>query len=289
MQDAANLPGVRVAEGAFAVPVRLHAGHVTRLTALQARAPADRLARLLDEDGQVVTLPDSGLVLPQGLAGDLGVRAGDSLRVDLLAPPRETWEVPVAAVIRQTIGQDVHMAAPALFALMRQSAQVNHLHLSVDAEALPALHDRVKSTPAIAGLVLWTEVRAQFEATINETILTSTLIYSVLGMLITIGVIYNAARIQLSERAHELASLRVLGFTRAEVGYVLVGELMLLTVLAVPVGWLAGYGFAALIARGFSTEIVSLPLVVERGTYALAAADRAGDGAGRRPCWCGAG
>jgi len=271
VQDAAHLPGVRVAEGAFAVPVRLHAGHVTRLTALQAREPAARLARLLDEDGQVVTLPDSGLVLPQGLAGDLGVRPGDSLRVELLVPPRETWEVPVAAVIRQTIGQDVHMAAPALFALMRQSSQVNHLHLSVDAEALPALHDRVKSTPAIAGLVLWTEVRAQFEATINETILTSTLVYSVLGMLITIGVIYNAARIQLSERAHELASLRVLGFTRTEVGYVLVGELMLLTVLAVPVGLLAGYGFAALIARGFSTEVVSLPLVVERGTYALAA------------------
>ncbi len=270
VQDASALPGVLVSEGAFAVPVRLHAGHMTRLTALQARAPEAQLARLLDDAGNVVALPENGLVLPRGLADDLGVSPGDIVRIELLVPPRETWEIPVAAVIRQTIGQDVHMAAPALFRLMRQAPQVNHLHLLIDTEALPALHQQVKTTPAIAGLVLWTEVRTNFEATVNETILTSTLIYSVLGMLITIGVIYNAARIQLSERAHELASLRVLGFTRAEVGYVLVGELMLLTVLAVPIGWLAGYGFAALIARGFSTDIVSLPLVVERGTYALA-------------------
>jgi putative ABC transport system permease protein len=270
VQDAASLPGVLTAEGAFAVPVRLHHGHLSRLTALQARSPDAALSRLLDDAGRRVELPDNGVVLPQGLAAQLGVGPGDRVRVELLSAPRETWEVPVGAVIRQTIGQDIHMAAPALFALMRQVPQVNQLHLLVDDHDLPALHAQVKATPAIAGLVLWSDVRRQFEETIRENLWVSATIYSVLGMLITIGVIYNAARIQLSERAHELASLRVLGFTRAEVGYVLVGELMLLTLLAVPLGWFAGYGFAALVAAGFSTDIVSLPLVVERRTYALA-------------------
>lgn len=271
VEDGAHLPGVLRAEGAYAVPVRLHSGHRTRLVGLQARDPDAVLTQVLDDHGRVVRLPESGLVLSQGLADALDLAPGDPVRVELLVAPRETWQVPVGAVIRQSLGQDAHMAAPALFALMRQAPQVNQLHLAVDPAALPALHAQVKATPAIAGLVVWTDVRRQFEETVSENLTTMTVIYSVLGMLITFGVVYNAARIQLSERAHELASLRVLGFTRAETGYVLVGELMLLAVLAVPLGWLAGYGFAALMVRGFSTDLVSLPLVVARGTYAMAA------------------
>ena len=128
----------------------------------------------------------------------------------------------------------------------------------------------MKATPAIAGTIDWHRTRALFEATIHENLAISTLIYSALGMLITLGVIYNAARIQLSERAHELASLRVLGLSRGEVGYVLVGEIALLTLIALPLGCLAGYGFAALVAKGFSTDIIALPLVISRATYARA-------------------
>lgn len=163
------------------------------------------------------------------------------------------------------------MAAPALFARLRTAPQVNLLHLLVASDALPALHAQVKNTPAIAGLTLWTEVERQFNDTVAENFFINMAIYTTLGMLITIGVVYNAARIQLAERAHELASLRVLGFTRSEVAYVLVGEIMLLTLAALPVGWLAGYGFARLIVEGFSSDIVSLTLMISRRTYALAA------------------
>lgn len=269
--DARTLPGVRRAEGGFAIPVRISNDAASRLVVLQARTPGNQLSQLLDADGRVVDLPEQGIVLPQGLADRLGLEAGDDAVVELLAPPRETWVVPVAAVVHQSMGQEVHMAQPALFALMRQGPLVNQLHLVIDENALPALNDRVKTTPAIAGLTRWTDVKQQFEATVAENFFIMTTIYTALGMLITIGVVYNAARIQLSERAHELASLRVLGFTRAEVGYVLVGELMLLSLLAVPVGWVAGYGFAALITEGFSSDIVSLRVVISRRTYAAAA------------------
>ncbi|MDZ4134007.1 MAG: ABC transporter permease, partial [Paracoccaceae bacterium] len=249
--DAMSLPGVRQVEGAFALPVRVRHGPASRLVMLQARPDRidptqPRLTQVLDSQGRATLMPLSGLVLPEGLADTLGVGPGDAVQVDLLAPPRETWDLTVGAVIRQSLGQDVHMSSEVVFALLRQERQVNQLHLLVDRDALPALHAKVKQTPAIAGLTVWSDVRAQFDATLNENLLTMTVIYSALGALITIGVVYNAARIQLAERAHELASLRVLGFTRAEVGYVLVGELMLLTVLAIPVGWGAGYGFAAM-------------------------------------------
>ena len=269
--DAATLPGVRRVEGGFALPVRLIHGASERLSTLQARGQGTELTQLLNEDGRVVSIPESGLVLPERLAERLGVTVGSQMQVALLAPPRETWTLSVSAVIRQSLGDEVHMSKEALFRLMRQDAQVNQLNLSVDPLALPRLMETAKATPVIAGLIYWPDVKGQIDATINESLRIMTVIFSTLGMLITLGVVYNAARIQLSERAHELATLRVLGFSRGEVGYVLVGEILLLAVLAIPVGWGLGYVFARAINTGFSTDIISMPFDIRPRSFAIAA------------------
>ena len=267
---AYSLPGVRRVEGAFAVPVRLVAGPRSRLVSLEARGRDATLVRLFDSTGQPVSPPTQGLTLPESLAEDLSVGLGDSVEVEFLAPPRETAITRVSAVFRQSLGQTAFMSDEALFALMRQSPQVNQLNLLVDDAELAALYQAVKQAPAVSGVTLWSDVRRQFDETMDRNLRRMTVIYSILGILITVGVVYNAARIQLSERAHDLASLRVLGFTRWEVGYVLVGEVMLLTLVGIPLGWLAGYGFAALVTSGFSTDMIQIPLLVSRATYAWA-------------------
>jgi putative ABC transport system permease protein len=267
---AYSLPGVRRVEGAFAVPVRLVAGPRSRLVSLEARGRDATLVRLFDGTGQPVSPPTQGLTLPESLAEDLSVGLGDSVNVEFLAPPRETAITRVSAVFRQSLGQTAFMSDEALFALMRQSPQVNQLNLLVDDAELAALYQAVKQAPAVSGVTLWSDVRRQFDETMDRNLRRMTVIYSILGILITVGVVYNAARIQLSERAHDLASLRVLGFTRWEVGYVLVGEVMLLTLVGIPLGWLAGYGFAALVTSGFSTDMIQIPLLVSRATYAWA-------------------
>jgi putative ABC transport system permease protein len=272
LDDARALPGVLFAEGGFALPVRLRVGSESRLTVLEARPAVATLMRVLDADGRPADLPPEGLVLPEGLAADLGLRLGDTVLVELMVAPRETWAVPLAGTIRQALGQGAYMAEAAVFARLGRAAQVAQINLLVDENMLPALYAQIKATPAVAGVMLWTEVRRQFEETMQQNLAMSGIIYTLIGVLITVGVVYNAARIQLSERAHELASLRVLGFSRGEVGFVLVGEIMLLTLVAVPLGWVAGYGFAAAAVKGLSNELVSLPLVVARSTYAMAAA-----------------
>ncbi|MBR9651385.1 ABC transporter permease [Thalassovita aquimarina] len=269
--DAGNLPGVLRAEGIYAIPIRLVNGTQTRLVTLQARAPDATLTQILDREGRVITPSTAGVVLPEELARRLGVAPGDSLRIDLLSPPRETWRVPVASVIRQSLGQDAYFDRDTLFHRLRQAPQVNMIHLAIDTNRLTDLQTKVQETPAIAGFTLWQDVRNEFVDTLNESLISMSVIFATLGMLITVGVVYNAARIQLAERAHELASLRVLGFRRSEVGYVLVVEQMVLTVLAIPVGWVAGYGFALLMAQGFSTDVVTIPVVVTQRTFALAA------------------
>lgn len=271
VRDALSLPGVRMAEGGYAMPVRLSNGHRTRLTALQARYPGAELARLVDDSGRVVEPPPGGLVLPESLAAALSVRAGDLLRLEMLAPPRETLILPVGAIIPQGMGQEAHIAAAALFAAMGTAPQVNMIHLAVDTGRMAELHDAIKTTPNVSGLSDWSEVRRQFDATLSENLLTTVVIYTAIGVLIAVGVVYNAARIQLSERRHELASLRVLGFSRAEVGFVLVGEMMLLTLLAIPLGWVAGYGLALGLVGAMSTDLVQIPFHITRRTFALAA------------------
>nr|WP_245243084.1 ABC transporter permease [Pararhodobacter sp. SW119] len=272
LDDALALPGVRAVEGAFAVPVRLVNGHRDRLSALQGHFAGAELARLMDDVDGAVALPAEGVVLPALLARALDVRPGDRLRIELLAAPREVLDLPVAAIIRQGLGQEAHVAAPALFMALRMSPRVNQIHLLVDTDRMDALNAQIKRTPAVAGLADWAEVRRQFDATMSDNLLTMVAIYTIIGVLIAIGVVYNAARIQLSERAHELASLRVLGFSRAEVGFVLVGEMMLLALLAVPLGWVLGSWFAAGMVEAVSTDVVQLPYVVSRRTYAAAAA-----------------
>ncbi len=270
VEEALALPGVLAAEGAFGVPVRISHGSHGRLIALEARPEASALVRVIDAGGRPASLPPDGVVLSEGIARDLGVRPGDRLTVELLAPPREVHDLPVTAVIRQSLGQQIYMAEQALFALMRRPPQVNRLNLLVDPLELPALHAQVKATPGLAGITVWSDVRAKFDATLEQNLSMMTVIYAALGILMTAGVVYNAARIQLAERAHELASLRVLGFSRGEVAYVLVGEIMLLAVAAIPLGWLLGRAVAGVVARGFSTEMVTIPLVILPPTYATA-------------------
>jgi len=268
IEDAATLPGVLQVEGGYSVPVRLSNGPRTSLQALQARSNDAELVRVLDHESRPVPMPRAGLILPELLAKDLGVAAGDLLAVEFMTGHRETHVLPVALVARQSLGEAAYIHEDTLFEILRHGPRVNQLSLLVDTAALPELYAQVKLTPAISGIALWSEVRRQYEEIVDETLLTMILIYSMLGILITVGVVYNAARIQLSERAHELASLRVLGFSRGEVSYVLMGEIMALTIIGLPVGWLAGYGFAALTAAGLSSEIVNIPLVASSRTYA---------------------
>lgn len=271
LADALTLPGVLRAEGGYGVPIRASFGHHSRLTALQGHFPDATLARLVDDRGAAVSLPAEGVILSEMLARHLRIAPGQRLRIEMLAAPRIVLEVPVAGIIQQGLGQEVHIAAAPLFRAMDSAPQVNTIHLAVRADQMAALQVALKQTPAIAGLMDWSDVRRQFDATLRDSLLTTVLIYTLIGVLIAIGVIYNAARIQVSERSHELASLRMLGFSRAEVGYVLIGEMMLLTLLAIPVGWGLGVVLVQGMAHAVSTDLVQIPLYISKRTYALAA------------------
>ncbi len=269
--DVRALPGVLVAEPFRNVAVRLHAGHRRRTAQIVGKARHNNLSRIVDLNLDPVPLPETGMAVTEKLADLLQVRRGDLVWVELLEGTRGWAHVPVTEIFQSYMGLSVFMDIDELNALAGEGDVITGAHLSLDDAAAGSFFTVVKSTPALSSIGLLKLALTNFRATMAENIVFMTTVYSALGLIIAFGVIYNSARIQLSERGRELASLRVLGFTRGEVARVLNGELFVLSILGIPIGWALGYLLTWVLIQGFESELYRVPFVVLRSTYAYAA------------------
>jgi putative ABC transport system permease protein len=269
-QAVERLPGVLRAEPFRAVAVRLKNGHLERRAALYGKPPGQDLSLLIDKDFRRVEPPKEGLLIGMRLAQVLGLRRGDVVEIELLEGKRGTKFAVVADIVEFYLGLGAYMDIEALNTLLDEGPRVSGVHVSFDDAKRDEFYAAVKATPAVASLTLQRVALAKFRETIGENINIMTTMYISLSVIIAFGVVYNSARIQLSERARELASLRVLGFTRSEVSRVLLTELVILILLAQPLGWALGYVFAWAVIQGFSSDLFTVPFVVATRTYALA-------------------
>ena len=260
--DLAHLPGVLLVEPYRAAPARLRFEHRTRRTALLGLESGADLRRIVGRDFQTVALPAEGLVLNSKLAEILGVTPGQSVTVEVLEGERPVRDVVVAATVDELVGLSAYMDRHALNRLMQEGDSSSGAFLMVDSPAIPDLYKQLKHTPAVRAVSIPEVALASFNETVAKTINVSTVILIGFAVIIAFGMVYNGARIALSERGHELASLRVLGFTRGEIGFMLLGEQAILTLIAIPVGFGLGYLIAGLITTAIDTEMIRFPLVV---------------------------
>ena len=226
--------------------------------------------RLLDAERRPIEAPPEGLVLSTKLAELLDVGRGELVTVEVMEGRRPVRAVPVVGLVDEYFGTSAYMAMAVLPRLLGEGPTVSGAYLAVDAAHTEALYRRLKDAPAVASVQLRRDALDSFREVTSRNALVMTTINTIFAGLIAVGVVYNTARIALAERGRELASLRVLGFTRGEVSYILLGELALLTLLALPLGCAIGYGLAALIASLFDSEVYRIPLVVEPATYGYA-------------------
>jgi putative ABC transport system permease protein len=272
LYELQGLPGVEYAEPFRSVSVRLRSGHRTERTAIRGVGPDSRLYRLLDRDLRPVELPPAGIVLTDYLGKILGVKPGDLITVEVLEGSRPVRRVPVAGFVSEYIGLMGYMQLDALNRMMREGNAISGVSLTVDERYQPEIYRTLVEMPRVAGAVVRQDEIRNFYETQAEAMLFFTLVATVLAGVIAFGVVYNSARISLAERSRELASLRVLGYTRGEISYILLGELGLLTLAAVPLGFLFGQWLCAYVARALESDLFRVPVVIESGTYSLAAA-----------------
>ena len=268
--EASRLPGVLQAEGQQVMTAVLQYAHRHKRTTIEARRPGMNLSRVVSTAGEVVDAPPGGIMLSERLAAQLNAAVGDVIEVRFLGVHQGTYMLPVTQLVTQYFGLGAYMDQATANRLFQQDPRVSVVNVTLDAAHATAFQQSLKDLPRLAGRAMLAENRAGFEDTISRNILITTTIYAVLGTLITVGVAYNGARIQLSERARELASLRILGFTRGEVGFVLVGEIMLLALLAQPLGWWIGWGVARMLTESYTSDLYAMPLVVSAATFSSA-------------------
>ena len=273
LDELTHLPGVLAAEPYRVVAVRLRAGHRERREAITGVEPGADLNVVLDVDGAVVGVPPDGLMMSTKLADLLGVGPGDVVTVEAMEGRRPVRDIPVVGVFETYLGTPVYMDLGALNRLMYEGPSISGAHLLVDARSEAALYRELKDIPSVAAVSLRTASIESFRETLAETINFIIFFYILFGAVLTFGVVYNSARISLSERGRELASMRVLGFSRSEVSYIMLGELAVLTFVALAPGCLLGYGLAWFITEvALETELYRVPLVVARATYGIAVA-----------------
>jgi len=272
LADFRHLPGVVLAEPFRSVPVELRAGPQVRRLALQGLPARGTLNRVIDSRPAQLDLPERGLVLSAKLAEVLGVKPGDSLTVRPLEGEARDLAVPVTGLADDFAGVAAYMEMGAVNRLLLEGDRINGAHLAVAADGWAEFLRALKETPALAGCYVKNSLREGFRATTAESIGLLQKMYASFAAIVAFGIIYNSARISLSERQRELATLRVLGFTRGEVGAVLVGELVMLTLAALPLGLLVGSQLARAVITTVSTETVRLPLVLTPANYAFAVA-----------------
>ncbi len=270
LYETRRLPGVLRAEPYRAVAVKLRKGHVERRLSLVGKPPDAELSRVLSGDLQPVALPPDGLVISSAVAEILGLRVGETVEIEVLEGRRQRLLQPVSAIITGYLGLTAYMDLEQMNRMLDEGAMISGTHIAIDESLQAELFTALKATPTANFIALQYVALQKFRETLAQNIVIMVTVYAVLAGIIAFGVVYNFARISLSEQGREMASLRVLGFTRGEVSGLLTGELAVVVIIAQPLGWLIGYSFAWAMAEGFTSELYRVPLVINREVYAYA-------------------
>jgi putative ABC transport system permease protein len=272
LTELQSLRGVEYGEPVRTVPARLRFEHREYRVYISAFEPGSTIKRLVDSDLNTVELPHNGIVLNEYLAKEiLRIETGELLSVEILEGSMPVRQIPVAALVRQDLGLGAYLHLDALNRLMQDGDVISGAYLYIDEKYADEIYRHLKDRPKIVGSVIRTQEIENFHRTMDETMLFWTFVATLFSVVIAVGVVYNSARITLTERSRELASLRVLGYTRGEISYILLGELAMLTLIAMPLGLWFGHALCGYIATSIGNEMYRVPLVLEPATYAFAA------------------
>ncbi|MDF0597588.1 ABC transporter permease [Psychromarinibacter halotolerans] len=270
--ELARIPGVIAVEPFREVAATLKFGRREHRGSVSGMIADPEMTRAIDDGYAAIPLPVRGLVLGEALAEILAVAPGDMLTIEVSEGSQPVLEVPVTRLASTLIGAPAYMQMAALNKVMSQPGRISGAHLRVDEARADEIYRRLKDMPSVAGVSVSENARASLQKLMDQGAGSARYIMGAVAFIITFGIVYNAARIAQNERARDLASLRVIGFSKGETAFVLLGELAIITLVALPVGSLAGYALTFAIARGFSSELYQIPAYFDPFSHGFSAA-----------------
>ena len=269
--EVARLPGVMAVEAGRDVGVRFVNGHRSERGSIRGLTRHPQLTRIVDEKNHEASrLDDDGLVMTDRLADKLGLRVGDSVQVEVLEGRQRTLKVPLRTTVREMMGMNAYMERRALNRLLQEGDQATWYAVLVERGGEPALLEASKQLPRVVGVFSKASLLRNMQEVSARNVRIMSTVLTFFATVIAVGVVYNNARIALAERTWELASLRVLGFTRTEVSGLLLGEMAIGIAIALPLGMVLGYGLVHLVTGLLKSDQFFFPVVIRAPTYAWA-------------------
>lgn len=270
-RELEHVPGVELAEGQRLVPVRLRFGARFRDAPMIGLPSHAELRHLLTGAGRLIPPPDSGLIMTDKLAELLGARVGDDIDVEVLEGRFARYVLPIAGLIDEAFGLQAYVRSDWLAGVLGEEPRISSVGLRVDRQRIDVVRARLVGFPAVLGVASTTSAVARMREQQGESMLVMVLILTLSAAAISIGIVYNNARIALSLRARDLATLRVLGFTRREISSVLLGELSAQITIGVPLGLWLGTLWARWLSASIDPETIRFSVHISPRTYAIAA------------------
>ena len=270
--ELARLPGVHAVEPFRVAAATLRFGQRERRQELMATGADTRLFRILDIHGQVHQPRGDCLIMSRRLAELLGAKLGDAIDVDLLEGRRPRTQLVIAGLVDDMVGTSAWLPGDSLQQLLNEGPRFSGAFLAIEDDAATSIDTRLADSPRGAGFVSRQRQLDTFRETIAQTLLRMRSVNTLFAIAIACGVVATTARQSVIERSRDLASLRVLGYTRREVAAILIGEQALLTLAAVPLGLVLGLGFVHITTWGYDTDLFRVPAIVLPRTYAISAA-----------------
>lgn len=269
--ELASIDGVLLAEPTRTISALLRHGGRERLGAITGLTEEPTLIRALDEKLRPIEIHGDGVVVSAQLRDSLGIGVGSILTIDIREGRRPRMEAPVAGFVDAMVGTPIYMRNSTLGRALNEPRRISAAALIIDPTKADEIYLALKGMPMVAGVSLRRESYLNFKKLLDEGPGTFRRVMLVISIILAAGVVYNNARIAFIERERDLATMRILGFTKIETGYVLLGELSVLTLLAIPVGSLIGYGLWKYIAHALSTELYAIPTIIEASGFGVAA------------------
>jgi len=271
LNSLSAIDGVRDVQWHHLISARVRLGHRERVVMLLGDPERHTLRPLLDDRGVERTLGPNDVLFTETLAQVLHVKPGDTVEIEPLQGDRTVKRLTMTGTLPELLGLWVHMPAATMHRLLGVSPTASEALLRVDRDRIEAVQATLSDMPGVASVLRKELVINEFRKQSSESMATFTMVLTLFAVVISIGVVYNNARVALSLRARELASLRVLGFTRGEIASILTGELVIQVALGIPIGLVFGKLLARLMLAAGDPEAFRLPAMISHHTYSFAA------------------
>ncbi|WP_291516053.1 ABC transporter permease [Bdellovibrio sp. ArHS] len=270
IQELARIKGVYLIEGLRTAPVKMTYKNIEKITVINSRENADSLRPMIDKEGMHLQPKENQVILSQYFNKKYGIKVGDTVYFELTDRSKPKFSAVVGGFIEDVVGASVYANKSDLHRWLSEQPNINTVYLKVDPRWNNEVYIKLKEFPEVASIGVRKLLLESFTKNLSDMIQTFTVVLVLFAMTISAAVLFNMARITLSEKSWELASMRIMGFDIPETFRVLYLELGFQVLAALFPGLALGYGLSYLSTVWIHTDTFSFPLVINTETYAKA-------------------